>query len=419
MPDPVPEPDAGDGGPDSDSVETAPPLELREPLPAVVETPDALEATVAAVAGGSGPVALDAERASGYRYSPRAYLVQLRREGAGTALIDPVPFDDLVALDEAIGDSEWILHAAIQDLPCLTELGMHPRRLFDTELAGRLLNLPRVGLATLVSELLGHSMEKEHSAVDWSTRPLPEPWLQYAALDVEMLIELRDVMVTRLREADKLDWAHEEFEALLDYAGPMTRAEPWRRTSGIHRVRGRRSLALVRSLWEARDQVARTRDIAPGRILPDALIVEIARDNPSNADAVRTSSALRSRRVRRDLEAWVEAVERAHALPDKDLPAPTAPSTGPPPARSWADRDPVAAARLAASRAVVLEIAERHDLPAENLIAPDLIRRLAWEPPTELSPETVSERLTQGGARAWQVGLIATPVADALAPVDD
>ena len=419
MPDPVPEPDAGDGGPDSDSVETAPPLELREPLPAVVETPDALEATVAAVAGGSGPVALDAERASGYRYSPRAYLVQLRREGVGTALIDPVPFDDLVALDEAIGDSEWILHAAIQDLPCLTELGMHPRRLFDTELAGRLLNLPRVGLATLVSELLGHSMEKEHSAVDWSTRPLPEPWLQYAALDVEMLIELRDVMVTRLREADKLDWAHEEFEALLDYAGPMTRAEPWRRTSGIHRVRGRRSLALVRSLWEARDQVARTRDIAPGRILPDALIVEIARDNPSNADAVRTSSALRSRRVRRDLEAWVEAVERAHALPDKDLPAPTAPSTGPPPARSWADRDPVAAARLAASRAVVLEIAERHDLPAENLIAPDLIRRLAWEPPTELSPETVSERLTQGGARAWQVGLIATPVADALAPVDD
>jgi len=419
MPDPVPEPDAGDGGPDSDSVETAPPLELREPLPAVVETPDALEATVAAVAGGSGPVALDAERASGYRYSPRAYLVQLRREGVGTALIDPVPFDDLVALDEAIGDSEWILHAAIQDLPCLTELGMHPRRLFDTELAGRLLNLPRVGLATLVSELLGHSMEKEHSAVDWSTRPLPEPWLQYAALDVEMLIELRDVMVTRLREADKLDWAHEEFEALLDYAGPMTRAEPWRRTSGIHRVRGRRSLALVRALWEARDQVARTRDIAPGRILPDALIVEIARDNPSNADAVRTSSALRSRRVRRDLEAWVEAVERAHALPDKDLPAPTAPSTGPPPARSWADRDPVAAARLAASRAVVLEIAERHDLPAENLIAPDLIRRLAWEPPTELSPETVSERLTQGGARAWQVGLIATPVADALAPVDD
>lgn len=415
MPDRVPEPAAGDGGPEPDSEPAPPPLQLREPLPAVIDSADAYESTLAAVAAGTGPVALDAERASGYRYSPRAYLVQLRREGAGTALIDPLPFDDLVALDDAIGDTEWILHAAIQDLPCLTELGMHPRRLFDTELAGRLLNLPRVGLATLVSELLGYSMEKEHSAVDWSTRPLPEPWLEYAALDVEMLVELRDVMVTRLREADKLDWAHEEFEALLDYAGPMTRAEPWRRTSGIHRVRGRRSLALVRSLWEARDEVARTRDTAPGRILPDAVIIEIARDNPSNADAVRTSLAVRSRRVRRDLEAWVEAVERAHALPDKDLPTPTAPSTGPPPARSWADRDPPAAARLAASRAVVLELAEQHDLPAENLISPDLIRRLAWEPPSELTPATVSERLTQGGARAWQVGLIAALLADALA----
>src|SRR5262245_46357054 len=418
MPDPVPEPDAGDGGPDSDSVETAPPLELREPLPAVIDTPDALEATVAAVAGGSGPVALDAERASGYRYSPRAYLVQLRREGAGTALIDPVPFDDLVALDEAIGDSEWILHAAIQDLPCLTELGMRPRQLFDTELAGRLLNMPRVGLATLVSELLGWSMVKAHSAVDWSTRPLPEPWLEYAALDVEKLIELRDAMLTRLREAGKRDWAREEFDALLDYSGPAVRAEPWRRTSGIHRVRGRRALAIVRELWESRDEVARTRDTAPGRVLPDAVIVEIAGEGPKSPNAVRSMHALRGRRLRRDLESWIEAVARAQALPDKELPTATGPTTGPPPPRSWPDRDPDAAARLTASRAVVTELAKRHDLPAENLITPDLIRRLAWEPPAELSLATVSATLTEGGARAWQVDLIATQLADALASPD-
>jgi len=420
MTDAVPEPGTGGaGGPTGESEPTTPPLRLRDPLPAVVDDPSVLESTVAAVAAGTGPVALDAERASGYRYSPRAYLVQLRREGAGTALIDPMPFDDLVALDAAIADAEWILHAAIQDLPCLTELGLRPRRLFDTELAGRLLNMPRVGLATLVSELLGWSMVKEHSAVDWSTRPLPKPWLEYAALDVEMLVELRDVLVERLKAADKLEWAREEFDALRDYSGPAVRADPWRRTSGIHRVRGRRALAIVRSLWETRDELARTRDTAPGRILPDAVIVELAREGPRGASAVRAAAALRPRRARRDLESWVDAVTRAQALPESELPTATAPSTGPPPPRAWPDRDPAAAARLTATRAVVTDLAERHDLPAENLIAPDLIRRLAWEPPVELSQATVAARLTDSGARAWQVGLLAAGLADALAAAND
>ena len=96
----------------------------------------------------------------------------------------------------------------------MDELGLYPSRLFDTELAGRLLGLPRVGLATLVETLLGYRMAKEHSAVDWSTRPLPAPWLEYAALDVEVLVELRDLLAAELVEAGKDGWAAEEFEAL-------------------------------------------------------------------------------------------------------------------------------------------------------------------------------------------------------------
>ncbi|HYJ70733.1 MAG TPA: ribonuclease D [Nocardioidaceae bacterium] len=394
------------------------PLTLREPLPDVIDSPAALERTVDAVADGTGPIALDAERASGYRYSPRAYLVQLRREGTGTALIDPMPFDDLAALDAAIGDTEWILHAAIQDLPCLTELGMRPRSLFDTELAGRLLNLPRVGLATLVSDLLGWSMTKAHSAVDWSTRPLPEPWLEYAALDVEMLLELREAMAERLENAGKLDWAREEFESLLDYRGPMPRAEPWRRTSGIHRVRGRRALAVVRSLWVARDGVAQERDVAPGRILPDAVIIEVARSSPKDGRALRSMPTLRARRIRRDLPTWVSAVDEALGLPDGDLPTATARSNGPPPPRAWADRDPDAADRLTACRTVVTELSKSHEVPAENLIAPDLIRRLAWEPPADPDPPAIAAALADGGARPWQVGLIAAPLAEALTASD-
>ncbi|MDP9398351.1 MAG: ribonuclease D, partial [Actinomycetota bacterium] len=225
-------------------------LEPRDGVPDPVVTPEALRETVARFAEGSGPVAVDAERAGGYRYTSRAYLVQLRREGAGTALVDPLPFDGLAELGAALADTEWVLHAASQDLPCLAVEGMRPRRIFDTELAGRLLGFPRVGLAAMVAEVLGYGLEKGHSAADWSTRPLPEPWLRYAALDVEVLLELRDALEEQLAEAGKLEWAYEEFAAVLAAPAPAPRAEPWRRTSGLHRVRRPRQLAVVRALWQ-------------------------------------------------------------------------------------------------------------------------------------------------------------------------
>ena len=188
----------------SDDDEPTPPpplLTLRDGLPPVVQTEPALADVGAAIAAGTGPVAIDAERASGYRYSSRAYLIQLRREGAGTFLVDPIAFESLEPLERALDGAEWILHAATQDLPCLTAVGLHPSGLFDTELAGRLLGYPKVGLATLVEELLGSRLAKEHSAVDWSTRPLPAPWLEYAALDVEVLVELRGLLGESSRRA--------------------------------------------------------------------------------------------------------------------------------------------------------------------------------------------------------------------------
>jgi ribonuclease D len=216
-----------------------------------VTTPAELAEVARRFAAGTGPVAVDAERASGYRYSQRAYLVQLRREGAGTVLIDPVPLPDMTVLNEAIADSEWVLHAASQDLPCLTELGLGPQRLFDTELGARLAGFERVGLAALTESLLGYALEKHHSAADWSTRPLPASWLSYAALDVELLIDLRNALAAELERQGKTEWAAEEFAALVAGAGqpPRTRPDPWRRTSGIHRVRGARALSRVRALW--------------------------------------------------------------------------------------------------------------------------------------------------------------------------
>jgi ribonuclease D len=330
--------------PEAAPVTLVPLIEPSGGVPHVVETERELARAAKAIAAGEGPVGIDAERASGYRYGQRAYLVQVRREGAGTWLIDPMGCPDLSPLGEAIGAAEWILHAATQDLACLAEVGLRPVQLFDTELAGRILGLPRVGLAAVVEHYLGLGLAKEHSAVDWSTRPLPEPWLRYAALDVEVLDELRNLMGVDLAAQGKAEWARQEFAALLQWA-PTERVDPWRRTSGINTLRSRRSVAIVRELWYTRDDIARERDTSIGRVLPDAALVEIAKAVPATtADLPRGHRA-----IARYGRHWVDAVRRAMEIPEDDLPPRTLPSDGPPPPRVWAEKNPLAADRLGAT----------------------------------------------------------------------
>ena len=402
----------------TDTPEVEVPL-LREPadgIPEPLTTPQQLDELVARMAAATGPVAVDAERASGYRYSQRAYLVQLRRAGAGTALVDPIALPDLAALNAALADAEWILHAANQDLSCLAEVGLVPSRLFDTELAGRLLGSERVALGTMVEQHLGVRLEKGHSAADWSTRPLPKEWLVYAALDVELLIPLRDVLVDQLTAAGKLDWARQEFDAVR-LAPPATpRAEPWRRTSGIHGVRNRRQLAVVRALWQARDSYAAQRDVAPGRLLPDAAIIDAARAMPTTPNDLAALPVFRGPRQRRQITRWFAAVRSGLELPGEELPALTGGNgDGIPPSSRWRDRDPVAAARLARCRELVARLAEASDVLAQNLLASDVIRRLAWEPPDPLDEGTVRARLAVLDARPWQIDLTAAGLTAALA----
>ncbi|MDX3379997.1 ribonuclease D [Streptomyces niveiscabiei] len=407
------------GAPPDDGGSTAPGaptplLDPREGIPPVVADEEALAEVIAAFAAGSGPVAVDAERASGYRYGQRAYLVQLRRAGAGTALIDPVACPDLSALGDVLADTEWVLHAATQDLPCLREIGMIPTRLFDTELAGRLAGFPRVGLGAMVESVLGYVLEKGHSAVDWSTRPLPEPWLRYAALDVELLVDLRDALEKELDRQGKLEWAREEFAAIAAAPPAEPRKDPWRRTSGMHKVRRRRQLAVVRELWQTRDRIAQRRDVSPGKVLADAAIVEAALAVPVNVHALSALNGFGHRMGRRQLEQWQAAVDRARALSEAQLPMPGQPVTGPPPPRAWADKDPAAAARLSAARARISTVAEQLNMPQENLITPDTVRRVCWEPPVSADAEGVAEALVALGARPWQVELVTPVLVEAL-----
>ena len=392
-------------------------------LPEVVDSPRLVAEAAVRLAGGTGPLAVDAERASGFRYSNRAYLLQFRRAGAGTVLVDPIPVaGDLGPLAEAINPLEWVLHSADQDLPGMAELGLRPASLYDTELAGRLAGFERVGLAAVVERLLGLELKKGHGADDWSRRPLPESWLNYAALDVEVLVELHDAIAAELESQGKTDWAAQEFEHIRLAGPPKPKSDRWRRTSQIHSLKSPRQLAAVRELWLARDEIASRRDIAPGRILPDSAITAAASANPMSVDALRALPVFGGPRQRRSSKVWLQALERARALPESELPPVTQPFSGPPPAGRWARKHPDAAERLAAARAELATLSERVTVPVENLLMPELVRRLCWdyvpadhagEDAAQLT-EFVDSVLQAGDARPWQRELTAPVLAAAL-----
>ena len=399
--------------------ESTPLLHPADGLPPLCVSPGEIAAAATQLAGGEGPFAVDAERASGFRYSNRAYLIQIRRTGAGTVLIDPVnhgssPIDVLEPVADVLASDEWILHAADQDLPCLAEVGLRPPTLYDTELAGRLAGFDRVNLAAMVQRLLGLGLAKGHGAADWSKRPMPDEWLNYAALDVEVLIALRHAIADVLAEQNKTSWAAEEFEYLRCTEAAPTRRDRWRRTSGIHKVRDRQRLAAVRELWTVRDHIARSRDIAPGRILPDSAIIAAATADPKTIDDLVALPIFSGQKQKRSAHIWLAALETARTNPDP--PPLTDPQNGPPPAVRWSKRKPEAAARLDAARAALAELSATVSVPAENLCSPELVRRLCWDwQDSDDVTADVETFLRNGGARQWQRELIVPVLVPALA----
>ncbi|WP_425556918.1 HRDC domain-containing protein [Frondihabitans cladoniiphilus] len=379
----------------------------------VIDTREEYLEAVESLRQGHGPVAVDAERASGYRYSQRAYLIQVFRRGSGVFLFDPPAIGSMSELNEAIRDEEWIFHAASQDLACLREVGLDPTRIFDTELGARLVGMPRVGLGAVVEELLGIHLAKEHSAADWSTRPLPQSWLVYAALDVELLPDLRDAMLAVMEEQEKVEIASEEFDAVLHREAKPPKAEPWRRTSGLSTLRGPRALGLVRELWQTRDAFAQEVDTAAGRLLPDSSIIAAVKNNPETKRDLGAMKEFVGRASRTELARWWDALERGRA--SSDLPSLRGPSTGElPPARSWADRAPEADARYKAARPRLQHMSEAMSIPLENLLTPDHLRRVAWDAPPAFDEEHVGAALRDAGAREWQIRATAGVIAQAF-----
>lgn len=408
----------------SDEIVVVPLLQPAEGTPPVIDTESRFRDALVQLAQGNGPFAVDAERASGFRYSARAYLIQIKRNKGGLHLVDPIAFGpghELFAqLNILMNTDEVILHASTQDLPCLRELGINPTRLFDTELAGRIAGLPRVGLGPLLETLMGVSLAKEHSAADWSARPLPQEWLTYAALDVELLVELRDRMYEKLETSNKLLWALEEFASILTAPPTPPRIDPWRRTSGMHKIKRRDQLAIIKELWVARDRVASSQDIAPGKLLNDTAIVELAMAtaiSKKEFEKALRPLGLRARWLE-NLPLWLASISTAVALPEEQWPAMRTNADTLPPIKLWRDKFPEKYAPLSHARAAIELIAQENEIPVENLITPEHVRRICWRPPSgateTLSLIAVEQALTELGARLWQIALVAPALAAAL-----
>jgi ribonuclease D len=288
-----------------------------------VAAPQALAELIAA-ARLEPRVAVDTEAASFHRYRDRIYLLQLSTRDR-TALIDPLALADLAPVGALLADAqvEKVFHDADYDLRVLDrDYGFRAVRLFDTRIAAQLAGEPAIGLAALLDKYLGITLAKEHQKADWSLRPLPPEMLAYAAADTRHLLDLRDALERRLHDLGRLGWAGEEFgrvEGLRWTGAPEGDADGYLRVKGAKGLPPR-ALAAFRELHRWRERVAEREDKAPFRVIGNDALLAVSRALPLAPADLGRIKELPASLARRHSAALLEAVARALALPERDLP---------------------------------------------------------------------------------------------------
>jgi len=381
----------------------------------LVDTDDALKLAIDKISATTEPIAIDAERASGFRYGQKAYLIQVGVKGEDLFLIDPVAnYEPEMWEDckEVLSSKPWIIHAASQDIPCLAELGIIPIQVLDTELGSRILGLPRVSLGTITEHYLDLKLAKEHSAVDWSERPLRKEWLEYAALDIDVLHELWEKVHADLISKEKLEIATAEFDYLISQPVKAPKAERWRSMTGLHEIKEGRALTIAKALWEARENLAIDKDVAPGRLIPDSAIVAAVKAMPKSRSELATLKTFSGKASRTFLDTWWDAFVLGNTT--KDVVELRAKATGIPNHRNWPIKFPDAHARLLASKAALISLSEELQIPQENILNPEVLRSICFEPPTDISHESVAENLAAKGARTWQIDVVVNQLVTTL-----
>ena len=363
------------------------------------------------LAQGTGWCAVDTERASGFRYHNRVCLLQIRRTGAGTMLID-VESDPQATTDfigRVLADTGWVVHAASTDLPYLEQLRLRPPQLFDTELAGRFLGFHRVNLAAMVEHYLGVRLRKNHGGEDWSRRPIPSEWLDYAALDVEYLLPLADAMRSELtQQHPKDEWVTEECDYLTRvYRGYSPTPKSWEDLKGVHGLRTSKQLQVARCLWRVREKLARASDTAVSRLLPDKALVALATELPTTVPKVMMTPGYPPR-LRRKARYWANQVDKAlRTAQDRwpePFPIPTYRDT-PPSRYTWSRYYPESFPKLTMVREELARVAAQVEIPVENMIQSSDTNEIVWRSQElkEVTDDTeLLELLQRLQIRPWQ-----------------
>ncbi|HYT63928.1 MAG TPA: ribonuclease D [Gemmatimonadales bacterium] len=374
--------------------------------PGYVDTPQALAALIAAVRKESR-VAVDTEAASFHRYRDRIYLLQVSSP-TQTALIDPLAIADLAPFGGLLTDPhvEKVFHDADYDLRVLDrDHSFRAVRLFDTRIAAQLAGEPAIGLAALLEKYAGVKLDKKHQKADWSLRPLTPPMLAYAAADTQYLLALRDALEQRLTALGRLAWAMEEFkqlEALRWTGGPSTGGED----EGYLKLKGAkgltpRSLAALRLLHRWRDTVAEREDKAPFRIIGNDSLLGVSRALPATRADLSHVRELPSSLARRHGDALLDAVARAKALQESELPRLER--------RPRPQKDAGFDARLEKVKAV------RNRVAAELGLEPGVLcGRTTLEAVVRARPVNRAELAQIAEVRRWQIDVLGDALLEAL-----
>jgi ribonuclease D len=272
---------------------------------------------------GEPQLAVDTEADSLHSYFDKVCLIQLSVPG-DDFIVDPLAGVDLARFGALLADPaiQKVLHGGDYDLRILNrDFGYTVSNLIDTSVCAQLLGYEGIGLAALLDRHFGLKLNKTHQRADWSMRPLPPDMLEYAATDTHYLIELAAKLRAELEALGRWEWAVEEFARLeqVRYRENEDEAENWRKLKNIGTL-DRRSLSIVRDVYNWRDALARKADRPPFKILGNDSIVEIAKARPQthrDLAAVAAVSRYHADRYGRDL---VNLVRKAMEIPEADLP---------------------------------------------------------------------------------------------------
>ena len=338
-------------------------------------------------------LAVDTEAASFHRFHDRIYLLQLSSRHE-TAVVDPLAVTSLASLAAMLADPgvEIVFHDADYDLRLLNlEYGFGVTNLFDTRIAAQLLNEPGVGLAALLEKYLGVKLDKRYQRADWSARPLSPEMLEYAAADTHHLPALRDLLREQLRGRGRLEWAEEEFALVTGVRWTPSEAdEPaYLRLKGAKALPGR-ALAVLRELFEWRDQLARRTDKAAFRILNNEPMLAMAKAPPADLSELKTVRGIGGEQAERRGREILAAVHRGLAVPEADLPrverSPRRPA------------DPAYEARLERLKAARNLLASQYELAPGVLCPNGTLEAIA-----RMNPVSVEQLAGVPELRRWQL----------------